>query len=199
MLRMLLEVSELKACRSLRHIFCGGEVLAEDLVRRLYEVLDVQLHHVYGPTEVAVTSVFYSVPPDRLTGRIPIGRPVSNTQAYVLDENRQPVPIGAAGELYLGGVQVGRGYYNEPELTRDRFILDPFKTGSRTSLYGTGDLARYLPDGNIEFLGRLDHQVKIRGRRIELDEINAVIERHPGVRESIVVLRESAPGGAQLI
>lgn len=199
MLRMLLEVPELKACRSLRHVFCGGEVLAEDLVRRLYEVLDVQLHHVYGPTEVAVTSVFYSVPPDRLTGRIPIGRPVWNTQAYVLDENRQPVPIGAAGELYLGGVQVGRGYYNEPELTRDRFIPDPFKTGSRTSLYRTGDLARYLPDGNIEFLGRLDHQVKIRGRRIELDEINAVIERHPSVRESIVVLRESVPGGAQLI
>src|SRR4029077_5381425 len=130
MLRMLLQIPELKACRRLRHVFCGGEVLTEDLVRGLFEVLDVELHHVYGPTEVAVTSVFYSIPRNRFKGPIPIGRPVTNTQAYVLDGDRQPVPIGVAGELYLGGVQVGCGYYNEPELTRERFIADPFKNGS---------------------------------------------------------------------
>ena len=199
MLRMLLQIPELKACRSLRHVFCGGEVLTDDLVRGLFEVLDVELHHVYGPTEVAVTSVFHSIPRNQFTRPIPIGRPVTNTRAYVLDGDRQLVPIGVAGELYLGGVQVGRGYYNEPELTRERFIADPFKNGSSSQLYKTGDLVRYLPDGNIEFLGRLDHQVKIHGRRIELDEINSVIRRHPAVQESVVVVRENGLGDMKLV
>jgi thioesterase domain-containing protein/acyl carrier protein len=109
------------------------------------------------------------------------------------------VPIGDAGELYLGGIQVGRGYYNEPELTRERFIADPFKNGSSSQLYKTGDLVRYLPDGNLEFLGRLDHQVKIHGRRIELDEINSVIRCYSAVQESVVVARENATGDMKLV
>jgi amino acid adenylation domain-containing protein len=191
MLRMLLQIPELKACGSLHHVFCGGESLTEDLVRGFFEVLDAELHHVYGPTEVAITSLFHSVSRNQFNGVIPIGRPVHNTQAYVLDGDRQPVPIGIPGELYLGGAQVGRGYYNDPGLTREWFVADPFRNGSSGQLYKTGDLVRYLPDGNIQFLGRLDHQVKIHGRRIELDEINSVIRLHPAVEESVVVVWEN--------
>jgi amino acid adenylation domain-containing protein len=198
-LRMLLEIPNLKACHSLRNVFCGGEVLTTDLVRRFFEVLNADLHYVYGPTEVAITSVFYSIPRDCFDEVIPIGRPVANTQAYVLDGHRRPVPIGVRGELYLGGVQVGRGYYNRPELTEERFIADPFNNTSGARLYKTGDLVRRLPNGLIEFLGRLDDQVKIRGHRIELGEIEAVMRLHPAVQEGVVVVREDAPGEKRLV
>jgi amino acid adenylation domain-containing protein len=198
-LRMLLEIPDLEACRSLRHVFCGGEVLTKDLARRFFAALDAQLHYVYGPTEVAITSVFYSIPRDCSYEIIPIGRPVANTQAYVLDGHRRPLPIGVPGELYLGGAQVGRGYYNRPELTEERFIADPFNRIPGARLYKTGDLVRLLPNGTIEFLGRVDRQVKIRGHRIELGEIETAMRLHPAVEEGVVVVREGAPGDKRLV
>jgi amino acid adenylation domain-containing protein len=198
-LRMLLETPDLKACRSLRHVFCGGEVLTKDLARRFFDVLDAQLHCMYGPTEVAITSVFYSIPRDCCDDVVPIGRPVVNTQAYVLDRHRRPLPIGVPGELYLGGLQVGRGYHNRPELTEERFIADPFNRTPGARLYKTGDLVRRLPNGTIAFLGRVDRQVKIRGHRIELGEIETVMKLHPAVQESVAVMREDVPGDKRLV
>jgi amino acid adenylation domain-containing protein len=198
-LRLLLQIPRLRACGSLRHVFCGGEELTEELARSFFEVLKAELHCMYGPTEVAVTSVFNSIARDDFNKIIPIGRPVHNTQAYVLDVHRQPVPIGVPGELYLGGVQVGRGYHNRPELTAERFIADPFNEASGARFYKTGDQVRYLPDGKIQFLGRIDHQVKIRGQRVELGEIEAVTRLHPMVQESVVVIREDKPGDKRLV
>jgi amino acid adenylation domain-containing protein len=198
-LRMLLEVPDLKACRSLRHVFCGGDVLTKDLARRFFDVLNAQLHCVYGPTEAAITSIFYSIPRHCCDEIIPIGQPVANTQAYVLDGHRRPVPIGVPGELYLGGAQIGRGYLNRPELTAERFIADPFDSTCGARLYKTGDLVRRLPNGAIAFLGRVDRQVKIRGHRIELGEIETIMRLHPAVQEGVVAAREDAPGDRRLV
>lgn len=199
MLRTLLQTPELKACRSLRHVFCGGEALTGDLVRDFLRILDAELHYFYGPTEVTITSVFYSVPRRSDDNIIPIGSPVANTQAHVLDAHQQHVPIGVPGELYLGGVQVGRGYHNQPELTHERFIFDPFSKTAGARLYKTGDLVRRLPNGMIQFLGRTDHQVKIRGHRIELGEVESVLKRHPAVQEAVVVARQDTSGDKRLI
>ncbi|MCI0428002.1 MAG: amino acid adenylation domain-containing protein, partial [Nitrospiraceae bacterium] len=199
LLRMLLETSEFKNCRSLRHIFCGGEAMTEDIPRRVFTTVDAELHNMYGPTEVAIDSIYYSVPRNHSSNIVPIGRPVANTQAYVLDRYRQPVPIGVPGELYLGGVQVGRGYHNQPELTAASFIPDIFSNAHGARLYKTGDKVRFLADGNIEFMERIDHQVKIRGFRIELGEIEWALQKHPAVRESVVVVPGDAPGDKRLV
>jgi acyl carrier protein len=129
----------------------------------------------------------------------PIGRPLPNTQAYVLDRHLQPLPIGVPGELFVGGVQLTSGYWNRPELTAQQFISDPFHAEPGARLYKTGDLVRFLPDGNIDFLGRIDHQVNIRGFRIELGEIEFAIARHPAIREVVVIAREDVPGDKRLI
>ena len=199
LLRMLLEIPEFRNCHSLRHVFCGGETMTEDILRRFFGTLDAKLHNMYGPTEAAIDSIYYSVPRDAFSKIVPIGRPVANTRAYVLDRRRQPVPVGVPGELYLGGVQVGRGYHNQPELTAEQFIPDVFSNEQGARLYKTGDKARFLADGNIEFLGRIDHQVKIRGFRVELGEIEWALQQHPGVRESAVVARADAPGDKRLV
>ena len=172
---------------------CGGEALPPALVDELH-LRGVELWNMYGPTETTIWSTTIRMRPgDGVT----IGRPLRNTTLYVLDERLEPLPVGVPGELLIGGVGLARGYLHRPELTAERFIEHPFNPGER--LYRTGDLARYLPDGRLEFLGRLDHQVKVRGFRIELGEIEAVLARHPSVREAVVVKHEEHPGDARLV
>jgi amino acid adenylation domain-containing protein len=181
---------------SLRLIVCGGEAFPTELASRLLK-WDVPVWNFYGPTEATVWSTAHRVSPG--AGSVPLGRPLANTRAYVLDPRLQPVPIGIPDELYIGGPGVTRGYLNRPELTAERFIPDPFGDEPGARLYKTGDLARYLPDGNIEFLGRLDHQVKVRGFRVEPGEVKAALMEHLEVREAVVVAREDETGDKRLV
>jgi amino acid adenylation domain-containing protein len=189
------------AFRSLRYVLFGGEAVDSDAVRAvLRDGAPQQLLHVYGPTEVTTFSTWHRVRQlDAAARTVPIGRPIANTTAYVLDEQRQPVPVGVPGELYLGGDGLARGYLNRPELTAERFVEHPFGTQSGARLYRTGDWVRYLPDGAIEFLGRRDNQVKIRGFRIELGEIEAALARLPFVQEAVVLAREDTPGDKRVV
>jgi amino acid adenylation domain-containing protein len=198
-LSMLLENPKFETCGSLRHCFCGGEVMCDELVKRFYSTQTAALHNMYGPTEAAITSLFYSVPREGFSGVIPIGRPVANTLAYVLDRHREPVPVGVAGELYVGGAQLADGYYNRPELTAERFPRGCGSGFENALLFRTGDKVRWRSDGNIEFLGRIDQQVKFRGYRIELGEIEAAISSDPRVRDCVVVLHNDNTGRARLI
>jgi amino acid adenylation domain-containing protein len=176
-------------------IIVGGEAVSPDLVatwssgRRFF--------NAYGATESTITATIAGCSDSSESP--PIGRPIANIQVYILDAQLQPVPIGIPGELYIGGAGLARGYLNRPELTAERFILNPFSDEPSSRLYKTGDLARYLSDGNIEFLGRIDQQVKIRGFRIELGEIEAVLSQHPDVRDSVVMKREDASGNQFLV
>ncbi|MGH8603227.1 MAG: non-ribosomal peptide synthetase, partial [Gammaproteobacteria bacterium] len=199
MLQIFLQAPQLDACRSLKRVICSGEALSYDLQERFFDRLSAQLHNLYGPTEAAVEVTFWECQRQGPHRIVPIGRPVANTQLYILDAHLQPVPVGVAGELHIGGVQVGRGYLNRPELTAEKFIKDPFSEDPNARLYKTGDLARYLPGGVIEYLGRLDHQVKIRGFRIELGEIEAELLKYPAVRDAAVLAREDAPGDKRLV
>ncbi|MBV8367935.1 MAG: amino acid adenylation domain-containing protein, partial [Candidatus Eremiobacteraeota bacterium] len=199
MLGYFLDEPDLAArCASLKNVVCSGEALTKALVERCHERLPfVQLSNLYGPTEAAVDVTAWRCPRENVPANVPIGKPIANTRTYVLDARLEPVPIGVAGELYVGGVQVGRGYWNRPELTAERFIANPFVAGDR--LYKTGDLARFLPDGSIEYLGRNDFQVKIRGFRIELGEIEARLAAYPGVREAVVTAPEDGSGHRRLV
>jgi len=173
---------------SIRTVNLAGEVLRSDLVKQIYESANVEkVYDLYGPSETTTYSTFTL---RTLDGPATIGRPIANTRIYILDGHLQPVPIGVPGELYIGGAGVGRGYLNRPELTCEKFILDPFSDEMKLRLYRTGDFARYQSDGNIEFLGRVDNQVKIRGYRIELGEIETVLNQHPLVSQSVVVARK---------
>ncbi len=168
MLRFFLEHPDVSSCATLRSVICIGEALTTDLQSRFFEMLDSRLFNLYGPTEAAVTVTYWECQQDAESAAVPIGRPVANTQIYILDDSLRPVPIGVAGEIHIGGVQVAMGYLNRPELTNGRFIRDPFAESGVARMYKTGDLGRYLPDGNIEFLGRVDYQVKIRGNESSL-------------------------------
>ena len=185
----------------LRLTIIGGErALPERVASWRRAAPQARLVNTYGPTEATIVATLYEVPRDATgSGReLPIGRPVDNTQIYLLDRAMQPVPIGVAGELYIGGAGVARGYLGQAQLTAARFVADPFG-GPGARLYRSGDLARYLPDGNLEFLGRIDQQVKIRGFRIELGDIQAALHLHPDVRESVVLAREETPGAKRLV
>jgi amino acid adenylation domain-containing protein len=179
----------------------GGENLAAESLNLWRDFApDTRLVNEYGPTETVVGCCVYEVQPgDPRNGPVPIGRPIANTQLYVLDENQQPVALGVTGELYIGGAGVGRGYLNRAELTRERFLPDPFSCRKDARLYKTGDLARYRADGTLEYLGRRDNQVKVRGYRIELGEIEATLAGHPAVQSCAVVAREHTPGNKHLV
>ncbi|NUB17132.1 amino acid adenylation domain-containing protein, partial [Azospirillum brasilense] len=173
-------------CTSLTRVFCSGEALGRDLSRAFADRFGAALHNLYGPTEAAV-DVTYCPAPDAWIegdGGVPIGKPVWNTQLRILDHALRPVPPGAVGELHLCGDQLAIGYLGRPGLTASRFVADPFDPGRR--MYRTGDLARWLPDGSVEYLGRTDHQVKIRGQRIELGEIESALAAQPGVAQAVV-------------
>jgi amino acid adenylation domain-containing protein len=194
-----LAVMPVEELPTLETIIVGGEACTADLVQKW--ATGRRFFNAYGPTETTVcATVNQCVPSDQ---KIPIGRPIANTQIYLLDQQLQPVPIGVAGELHIGGVGLARGYLHRPELTAEKFIPNPFDKSEiksqKSKLYKTGDLARYLPDGKLEFLGRIDHQVKIAGFRIELGEIEAALRQHPQVEQAVVVAREDIPGDKRLI
>jgi len=179
----------------------GGEALSKKIVSfwQRYSP-NIRLINEYGPTEAVVGCCTYEVKNETFLGEnIPIGRPIANTKLYILDNHLQPVPIGVVGELYIGGACLARGYLNRPELTQNRFIANPFAQQQGLHLFKTGDLARYLPNGNIEFLGRIDYQVKVRGFRIELGEIEAVLGKHPKIQQAVVIVREDIQGHKQLV
>ncbi|MFG2620770.1 amino acid adenylation domain-containing protein [Streptomyces sp. NPDC048507] len=200
MLDVLLEMAgDSGRLDSLRHVWCGGEVLTPELYERFRTRLDnVPMYHGYGPAEttIGVSHVIYRGEAERLSTSI--GKANPNTQLYVLDDELRPVPAGVGGELYVGGFLLGRGYVNAPGLTASRFVANPFATdGSR--LYRTGDLARYAPDGSLDFLGRADNQVKIRGMRLELEDVEAGLAEHPAVRHTCVVAKKNSAGGTYLV
>jgi amino acid adenylation domain-containing protein/FkbM family methyltransferase len=200
MLQVFLEHVGAEQCFSLTRVICSGEALPSMLVRRFAERLPhARLYNLYGPTEAAVDVTAWTCPTEKVPTIIPIGSPIANTQMYILDGHGAPVPIGVAGELHIGGVQVARGYLNQPDLTAERFVRDPFAAEAGARMYKTGDLARWRDDGTIEFLGRNDFQVKIRGFRIELGEIEARMMEHEGVREAVVVAREDTLGEKRLV
>ena len=174
-------------------ILCGGEALSDDLAKQLVNRF-ASLWNMYGPTETTIWSAVQRVPAN--VGRVTLGRPIANTQFHVLDRHLKPVPVGVTGELHIGGVGLARGYLNQPELTAEKFITHSLDGEPAKRLYKTGDLARYLPDGNIEFLGRMDTQVKIRGYRIECGEIESALGQHPAVRQSVVAARDDSRGDA---
>ena len=183
--------------QSLRLIFCGGETLPPPLIAAASNAFPgAQLDNSYGPTETTIVTAATTIPPGTTPARIPIGCAVDNTQLYVLDPYLQPQPLGLPGELYIGGLQVGRGYAARAALTAERFIPDPYSPTPGSRLYKTGDLVRRLPDGALEFLGRLDHQIKLHGQRIELGEIEAALRSVPGVRDALVTLHTD-PAGSQ--
>ncbi|WP_214346201.1 non-ribosomal peptide synthetase [Pseudomonas congelans] len=196
-LKALLDVDGLPA--SVHTVNVAGEALKRSLVENLFEKTRVQrLCNLYGPSETTTYSSWVAM--DREDGfAAHIGKPVGNTQFYLLDEQQQPVPLGVAGEIYIGGVGVARGYLNRDDLTAERFLEDPFSQQPAARMYRTGDLGRYLPEGNIEYLGRNDDQVKIRGFRIELGEIDARLAKHPAVHEAVVTAREDSPGDKRLV
>lgn len=199
MLDVLLEMAgDSGRLDSLRHVWCGGEVLTPELYERFRTRLDIPMYHGYGPAEttIGVSHVIYRGAAERLSTSI--GKANPNTQLYVLDDELRPVPVGVGGELYVGGFLLGRGYVGAPGLTASRFVANPFAAdGSR--LYRTGDLARYAPDGSLDFLGRADNQIKIRGMRLETEDVEVGLAEHPRVRHTCVVAKKNTAGGTYLV
>jgi acyl-coenzyme A synthetase/AMP-(fatty) acid ligase/acyl carrier protein len=195
---LLLNPQAKEAIGSLRVLLVGGEAFPLSLAEELAGVFEGKLLNMYGPTETTIWSASYEV---RAAGQqVPIGRPVANTQLYILDRRLEPLPVGIQGELYIGGDGLARGYLNQPKLTAEKFIPDPFGGRAGARLYHTGDTARYLPDGNVEFLGRADQQLKIRGYRIEPGEIESALAEHGAVQEAMLVARDDEEaGGVRLV
>ncbi|MCA1634100.1 MAG: amino acid adenylation domain-containing protein, partial [Acidobacteria bacterium] len=195
MLRLLVEEEEIAECESLRRVCVGGEALSAELVKRFRERVDAELYNLYGPTEATIDASSWRADG---TERVTIGRPVSNVRMYVVDESLNPVPVGVAGELLIGGDGLARGYLNRPGLTAEKFTPNPFGEVGGGRLYRTGDLVRYLAGGELEYLGRIDHQVKVRGFRIELGEIESALEADERVRQAVVVARQEG-GESRLV
>jgi amino acid adenylation domain-containing protein len=204
MLQLFVEEPGVEACRTLRDVVCSGEALPAELARRFAARLgagpgQTRLHNLYGPTEAAVDVTWWICGEGPERGGIPIGRPIANTQIHLLGRGLLPLPVGVPGELYIGGVNLARGYISRPDLTAERFLPDPTESEPGGRVYRTGDLARRRRDGAVEYLGRTDHQVKIRGVRIELGEIEAALVALDGVREAVVTAREDRPGDRRLV
>ncbi|MFI8993365.1 amino acid adenylation domain-containing protein [Streptomyces sp. NPDC053542] len=199
LLQALVDDEEFSLCTSLRRVFSGGEALSNRLARALADELPwVSLVNLYGPTECTINATAHLVDPDEIgdgAGTVPIGVPVDNTQCFILDANRAPVDIGETGELYIGGAQLARGYLHRPEQTAERFVPSPFVPTER--LYRTGDLAYWNPDGTVQFAGRVDNQIKLRGYRVELDEIAVAIEEHTWVKRAATIVTDDARTGFQ--
>jgi amino acid adenylation domain-containing protein len=189
LLALLLDEEDFQFLHQLRRITCGGEPMPPQLLERVRARPSIALSNMYGPTEAAITTTSWVDDGRTIPARVPIGRPIANTRAYVLDRWRQPVPVGVPGELYLGGVAVARGYLSRPDLTAERFVPDPFAEDPAARLYRSGDRVRWLPDENLEFLGRVDEQVKLRGFRVEPAEIERTLEGHAAVGAAVVVAR----------
>ena len=191
---LTLDANTFAAFASLDQILLGGEAVPASLIHRIREVFAGEIHNMYGPTETTIWSTTYPVTMPGLT--VPIGKPMANTQVFLVDAEMRQVPFGETGELLIGGDGVARGYWNKPDLTAERFLIIPDLSTER--VYRTGDRARMLPDGNLEFLGRVDFQVKLRGHRIELGEIEAMLEQESGVRQAIALVREDREGDQRL-
>ncbi|MEV4140091.1 amino acid adenylation domain-containing protein [Dactylosporangium sp. NPDC049742] len=200
MLAVFLAADGVAGCTSLRRIVCSGEELPADLARRCVATLPAELHNLYGPTEAAIDVSAWQCDGDALTGqaRVPIGHPIQNIALYVLDDRLRPVPVGVPGQLFIAGAGLATGYLHRPALTAERFRPDPYGPPG-TRMYATGDLARRLADGSIDFLGRIDTQVKLRGLRIELGEIEVALRAVPGVLDAAVIVREDRPGDKKLV
>ncbi|HVG19909.1 MAG TPA: amino acid adenylation domain-containing protein [Blastocatellia bacterium] len=199
MLRVILQEDGLESLTSLRQVICSGEALPFDLQEKFFARSNADLHNLYGPTEASIDVTYYDCREGSNRGIVPIGKPIANTQIHILDEHLQPVPLKVAGELHIGGIGLARGYINRPDLTAERFVPSPFGSEPGARLYKTGDLARWLEDGNVEYLGRIDFQVKIRGFRIELGEIEASLNQHPAIEQATVMAKEYSAEDKRLI
>ncbi|MBD2360529.1 amino acid adenylation domain-containing protein [Anabaena minutissima FACHB-250] len=200
MLQVFLNEAGLEDFQHLKRVICSGEALSFELKEKFFaRCPDIELHNLYGPTEAAIDVTFWQCQRHTQQGVVPIGRPIANTQIYLLDQQLQPVPIGVPGELHIGGVGLARGYLNLLQLTNEKFIPDLFSNQAGAKIYKTGDLARYLPNGDIEYLGRIDHQVKIRGFRIELGEIETCLSQYPAIQQAVVVAHEDESGNQILV
>jgi amino acid adenylation domain-containing protein len=196
MLAVFLEEEGLARRSSLRRVVCSGEALSLELQERFLSRIEAELDNLYGPTEASIDVTYWRCEAEEQQRSVPIGRPIANTEIYVLDEEMKPTSVGVAGELYIGGVGLGRGYWQRAKLTAEKFVPHPHSSADGERLYRSGDLARFGKDGRIEYLGRLDYQVKIRGFRIELGEIEAALMEQAGVREAAVVAQEETPGSS---
>jgi len=199
MLQAFLDREPQNACQQVRHVFCGGEVLPAELLEQFFKAMPARIHNMYGPTEGTIDTTCWTCEPLTDGQSVSIGHPVANKQVYLLDAHLQSVPVGVPGQLHVGGVGLTRGYLHQPQLTAEKLIPNPFSTEPGARLYRTGDLARYLPDGRLEFLGRLDQQVKVRGFRIELEEIEATLMNHEAVETAVVLARERVKGEKELV
>jgi len=199
MLRVFLDLLGQDRCDSLRYVFSGGESLSADLQDRFFTHSDAELYNQYGPSEATIDATYWYCRRNKDQQTVPIGRPISNLRVNLLDRHLMAIPVGMSGELHIGGVGLARGYIGHADLTAEKFIPDQFSQTNGERIYKSGDLARYLSDGNIEYLGRIDEQVKVRGFRVELGEIEAALSRHPAILGSVVVLREIAPCDKRLV
>jgi amino acid adenylation domain-containing protein len=205
MMNVILDQQAVQEVDHIQQITLGGETFSKDTLKKAKKLKNCRIYNSYGPAETTIVATSYDATcRDPVSSTVPIGTPVANTQVYILDSFLRPVPVGMVGELYIGGKGLARGYLNQPELTAERFIDNPFaseddkKEGINPRLYKTGDLCHWLEDGTIEYMGRVDDQVKLRGFRIELGEIESILKRHPAVKDAIVILREDIPGDKRL-
>jgi amino acid adenylation domain-containing protein len=199
MLKVFLNERLLETCSCLKRIICSGEELTYELEQRVFERLNVELHNLYGPTEASIDVSHWTCQTKNNRCAVPIGHPIFNTELYILDSQLRPLPVGIPGELYIGGEGLARGYLAHPALTAETFIPNAFSQKPGARLYRTGDKSRFRSDGAIEFLGRIDHQVKVRGYRVELGELEHSLTEHPHVSEAVVMLREDIPGNMSLV